>query len=166
VLLLVGAALVAPALAGAAPLPKTATAYSSSEKQRVSVTLVTNATNAKRIQAGAAPLGSQFAVGGIFVRCPTAPRSGPTVPFTTIPFPALTLRLSHGHYGFSKRLKLSRSLLATSKLEEVKLTVLFRGTVITPALVTGTVKITGKRCATTAKYSAKPSSTAQVAPGQ
>jgi hypothetical protein len=157
----------APALAAKPPLLKTATAYTSGEsKHGVSVTLVTSATDPKRIQPGGAPLGSQFAAGGIYARCPAAPRSGTAEPFTGIPFPALTLRLSHGHYGFSKRLQVTQFLVASTLRASVKLTVLFTGTVLKQTLIAGTVKITGKQCATTAKYTAKPSSNLQVAPGQ
>ncbi|HWX74820.1 MAG TPA: hypothetical protein VNZ05_05900 [Solirubrobacteraceae bacterium] len=165
-LLTAGAALAAPALAGSPPLPKTASAYESAPGRAVHVDLVTNATNAKRIQPGGAPLGAQFAVGGIYANCPKAPHSGSRTPFLSIPFPALTLKLSHGRYSFSKRLKASRSVLASSLRGEVKLTVQFSGTVQSSTAIAGTVKITGKPCSTTAKYSAKFSPGTPVAPGQ
>ena len=149
----------------AAPRLKAATAYEAPESQGVHVSLVTSAANPNKIQPGAAPLGSQFAVGGIYVSCPGAPRSGARAPFVTIPFPGLTLTLTHSHYSFSKKLKLKRSLLATTLREEVPLTVLFTGTVIKPTVLRGTVKVTGKQCATTAKYSAKAHPNTPVAPG-
>lgn len=153
-------------LAASAPLLLTAKEYSThGYAHNVSVSLVTSATNPKRIQAGPAPLGSQFAVGGIYARCPGAPKSASTTPFAGIAFPALTLRLSHGHYGFSKRLKVNQFLLASSLGKPVKLNVLFTGIVASSTLIKGTVTITGSQCKTTASYSAKPTTSA-VAPGQ
>jgi hypothetical protein len=86
-------------------------------------------------------------------------------PFASIAFPAITLRLSHGRYGFSKRLKLNQFLLASSLTKPVKLTVVFTGTVASSTLIKGSVKITGSQCKKTASYSAKPTTSA-VAPGQ
>lgn len=152
----------------AAPLLATGKDYSTKGyKQRVSVSLVTSATNPKKIEPGSAPLGSQFAVGGIYVQCPGAPRSTATTsaPFAGIAFPALKLKLSHGKYSFSKKLQVSQFLLATSLTKPVKLKVLFTGTVRSAKLIVGTVKITGKQCATTASYQAR-ATTVPVAPGQ
>jgi hypothetical protein len=154
--------------AAAAPLPTTATAYTShGYKQGVSVTLVTSATNPRRIQAGAAPLGTEFATGGIYARCPKAPKAGkaPFAPFAGLRFPALTLTLSHGHYGFSRTLHDTVSIFASS-LSNVKLTVLFSGTVISPSLIQLTVRISGKGCANSAKVPVKAAPGEKVAPGQ
>jgi hypothetical protein len=154
------------ALAASAPLLLPAKQYAThGYTHNVSVSLVTSATNPKKIQAGPAPLGSQFALGGIFAQCPGAPKSATTTPFTPIAFPAITLRLSHGHYGFSKQLKLNQFLSASSLTKPVKLTVLFTGTVASRTLIKGTVEITGSQCKKTASYSAKPTSS-PVAPGQ
>ena len=159
-------AIQAVALAASAPLPLTAKEYSThGYTHNVSVSLVTSATNPKKVQAGPAPLGSQFAVGGIFARCPGAPKSAGTTPFAGIAFPAITLRLFHGHYGFSRRLNVNQFLLASSLGKPVKLEILFTGTVVSRTLITGTVKITGSECKKTASYSAKPT-TLPVAPGQ
>ncbi|MFI4985007.1 MAG: hypothetical protein ACHQAV_03350 [Solirubrobacterales bacterium] len=163
---LVAVAAQAVALAAPAPLPLTAKEYSThGYTHNVSVSLVTSATDPKKIQAGPAPLGSQFAVGGIYARCPGAPKSAGITPFAGIAFPALTLRLSHGHYGFSKQLKVNQFLLASSLGKPVKLTVLFTGTVVSSTLIKGAVKISGSQCRSTAPYSAKPTTFA-VAPGQ
>ena len=89
----------------------------------VSVSFVTSARDPKQIEPGPAPLAAQFAVGGLFVRCPSAPKSTSTTPFTGIPFPAIRLRLSHGSYGFVKTLKVTQSILASSLGKPVKLTV-------------------------------------------
>lgn len=170
-LTVVAAALVAlcaqgSSLAASAPLPLTAKEYSTGGyTHHVSVSFVTSATNPKKIQPGPAPLGTEFAVGGIYVQCPGAPKSSSTTPFAAIAYPGLTLRLSHGRYGFSKRLKFNQFLLASSLGKPVKLSVLFTGTVASSKLIKGTVKITGSQCKTTANYSAKPTS-APVAPGQ
>lgn len=153
-------------LASSPPLPLKAKDYSTQGYvNNVSVGLVTSATSRKKILAGPAPLGSQFAVGAIFARCPGAPKSAVTTPFTGIAFPAITLRLSHGRYGFSKRLNVNQFLLASSLSKAVKLEVLFTGTVASTKLIKGTVKITGSQCKTTANYSAKATNV-PVAPGQ
>ena len=153
-------------LASSPPLPLKAKDYSTQGyAHNVSVGLETSATNRKKILAGTAPLGSQFAVGAIFARCPGAPKSAVTTPFTGIPFPAITLRLSHGRYGFSKRLEVNQFLLASSLGKPVRLEVLFTGTVASTKLIKGTVKITGSQCSTTANYSAKATNVS-VAPGQ
>ena len=55
-----------------------------------------------------------------------------------IAFPALTLRLSHGRYGFPKRLKLNQFVLYSSLTAPVELNVLFTGTVARRTLITGT----------------------------
>lgn len=157
------------ALASVAPLPLVAKSYSTGGYvHNVSVDLVTNATNPKRIHAGPAPLASQFPLGGIYARCPGVPKNpGLTpgaVPFAGIAFPALTLKLSHGRYGFSKRLSFNQFLLGSSLGKPVRLSVLFSGTVTSSKLIKGTVKITGSHCATSANYAAKLTSIA-VAPG-
>lgn len=160
-------AALAPAQAlAAAPLPATGKQYSTKGyRQRVSVSLVTSAASPKQILPGPAPLGSQFAVGGIFLQCPGVPKSATSTPFTGIAFPALKLRLSHGRYSFSKRITVSQFILASAQTKPVTLKVLFTGTVVTKRLITGTVKVTGKQCATTSSYAARQTTVA-VAPGQ
>ncbi len=169
VLAVVVLAALLPAVAlAAAPLLVPAKNYATKGyRNGVSVSFVTSAGNAKKIEPGGAPLGAQFAVGGIYVRCPSAPRSTSTsaTPFTGIPFPAIRLRLSHGSYGFAKTLRVSQSILASSLGKPVKLTVHFTGTVRNPKLITGTVKVAGPKCATTATYAAHERTFA-VAPGQ
>jgi hypothetical protein len=165
----VAVAVQAVAVAASVPLPLTEKAYSTpGYVHNVSVDLVTNARNPKVIQAGPAPLASQFFSGGIYAHCPGVPRNHglppSDKPFAGIAFPAITLKLSHGHYGFSKRLKFNQFLLGSSLGKPVKLSVLFSGTVASSKLIKGTVKITGSHCATTANYAAKLSNAA-VAPG-
>ncbi len=159
-------AAVVPAVAlGAAPLPLKAKGFSSGHYSNgVTVSLVTSA-NGRKIVAGAAPLGANFAVGGIYVQCPTAPRSLSVVPFTNIAFPAMTLKLSHGKYSFSRRLSASQQIGASRLTGRVSLTVQFSGTVISPRLIKGQVKVSGSKCATSASYSARPTGL-PVAPGQ
>lgn len=158
--------LLAPAaLAASAALPQPAKDFSSGGyHNHVSLSLVTS-VDGKRIQPGGAPLGANFAVGGIYVQCPSAPKIGVTTPFAAVPFPGLALRRSHGHYGFSRTFSDAVELGATSKIVKTTLKVTFIGSVASPTLITGTVKITGRPCQTTAHYSAKVNNSIPVAPG-
>lgn len=150
----------------AAPLPLKAKDYGSKGySNHVNVQLVTSANSAKQFIAGVAPIASNFAMGGIYLQCPTAPRSINTVPFAGVPYPAITLKLSHGKYSFSRRFSVNQQIAATTLKGRVRLTVLFTGTVISQGLIKGQVKVSGQKCATTANYSARPTSF-PVAPGK
>jgi hypothetical protein len=137
---LVGVLLVGVALG--APLPVGAKAYSTAgRKHGVSLTLVTS-TSGKRIEAGQAALGSQFALGG-GVSCPKAKKNHgfPETPFAVFGFPGATL-LSHGSYGFSKTAKSVTPVLG-SYARTFKLKVRIAGSVASPTSIDGTVTTKG-----------------------
>lgn len=150
---ILGAAVALLCLAGAAtatapPLPKTAKAYSTDGfAHRVSLTLVTSASNPKRIEKGAAAAGSQFALSGGAVQCPKAKKGEGfhEVPFAIFGFPGATLKLVKGAYGFSKTTKEKTSALGGTGAE-FKLKLKIVGTVTSSTSIRGTVKATGGPC--------------------
>jgi hypothetical protein len=154
------------ALAARAALLQKARAYSTLGYQHgVEVDIITSARNPRRIEAGTAPLGAQFATGGIYVQCPGAPRSSAILPFVTVPFPAITLKLSHGRYGFARTLHVSRPVVLSSLKLPVTLSITFTGTVRSPQLLAGTVRVSGQQCRASSGYRAKLTHEA-VAPGK
>jgi hypothetical protein len=160
----VGALALAPG-APAAPLPHKEKDYSTHGYQHgVSVQMITSATNGRRIEAGTAPIGSQYAAGGIYVKCPHVTKTGPFEPFMLVPYPAITMKLSHGHYGFSKKISERTNVLSSSApASTVKVT--FTGSVRSASEIAGTVTITGGVCATKAAYTARLTAE-KVAPGK
>ncbi len=131
----------------------------------IHVALVTSATSRRTILAGSAPLFPLTPQGGIYVQCASAPRSGKIVPSATIAFPALTLKLSHGHYHFARSFHASSKLFGSSRTSPVSLAVTITGTVISRSLITGTVKVKGAPCARSGAYSAPAYLSARPAPG-
>jgi hypothetical protein len=175
VTLLVAALATALALATAAALaarpkpklPLRAKAYMTGGYQNgVSVSLVINATNPKIVQAGAAQVFGLYTKGGIYVQCPTAPKSSRALPFAPIAFPSFKLRLKHGHYVFSTRIRGAVTLLASRRTSPVAVSVRLTGTVVSKRQIKGTVKVAGAPCRRTAKYTATLNRTARVEPGQ
>jgi hypothetical protein len=171
---LVGASglLLAAAALAAAPLPKTASAYSTGAgKHKVSITLVTGASDPKKIEPGAAALGSQFALSGGSLQCPKA-KKGPGfhgTPFAIFGFPGAELKLSHGKYAFSKTAKEANTApLGSAGVKPFTLKVRITGTVLSPTKIAGTVTAKGGPCTTKLplKYTAKPNPKLPVAPGQ
>ncbi len=171
----IAAGLLAVVLAGAAsaaaPLLEPAKAYSTGGiKHGVGVTLVTSASSGKAIEPGAAALGSQFALSGGSVLCPKA-KKGPgfhEVPFALFGFPGATLKLSHGKYGFSKSVKIPRTVPLGSSAKPFTLKVKIKGSVVSPTAITGTVKAKGGPCTSKKplKFTAKLDPKIPVAPGQ
>jgi hypothetical protein len=165
------AALTAAVALASAPLPKTGKAYSTSgNKGGVSLTLVTGATNPRKIQPGAAALGSSFALSGGSVLCHKAKKiSGfHGTPFAVFGFPGAKLKLVHGKYRFAKTAKVPNTVpLGSSGVKAFTLKVKIAGTVAGPNLIKGTVKAKGGPCASKRplKYRAKLSKL-PVAPGQ
>jgi hypothetical protein len=166
-ILLAALALAVPALAAAPKLPVRARLYSTGGYQSgVSVNLVINAKNPKIVQPGPAHLFGMFATGGIFVQCPTAPKSSRVTPLAAIPFPSFSLRRSHGQYVFSTSIRGAVTLLASSRTSPVAVTVALSGRVLTRTTIKGTVKISGAPCKRSATYTATLNRTARVEPGQ
>ena len=130
------------------PLPTKAKAFSTGGfARRVSLTLVTSATNPKRIESGQAAVGSQYAMSGGAVQCPKAKRGTGVheTPFAVFGFPGATLKMVKGAYGFSKTSKEKTSALGSAG-GEFKLKVKIVGKVISPTMISGTVKVTGGPC--------------------
>lgn len=156
----------------AAPLPKTGIAYSTSAgKHKVSITLVTGASDPKRIEPGAAALGSQFALSGGSLQCPKAKKSPGFhgEPFAVFGFPGAKLKLTHGKYAFSKTAKVPNTApFGSSGVKPFTLKVKITGTVLSPTKITGTVTAKGGPCATKKplRYTAKANPKLPVAPGQ
>ncbi len=162
--------LVTAATAAAPPLPKTAKAYSTGGLVHgVSLTLVTSATNPKRIEKGEAAVGSQYAMSGGGVQCPKAKKGEGSheVPFAVFGFPGATLKMVKGAYGFSKTTKERTSALG-SPVAEFKLKVKIVGKVTSPTSIRGTVKVTGGPCTRKkpVSFKAKLDPKLPVAPGQ
>lgn len=163
-------ALAAGALA-ASPLPQRAKAYATDGNHHgVSVTLVTSASNPKRLEPGEAATASQFAFSGGDVHCKKA-KKGPgfhEVSFAVFGFPGATLKLTHGKYGFSKTTKErnTSALGGTGTLFNLKVKIV--GTVVSPSSIKGTVKATGGPCTTKkpVAFTAKLDPKIPVAPGQ
>lgn len=141
-------ALAAGALA-AAPLPKPASAFSTGGlKHGVSLTLVSSA-DGKKIEAGGAALGSQFALSGGTIQCPKARHSATFhgTPFALFGFPGVTLKLSHGKYGFSKSFTEHGVVpLGSEGVKPFTLKVKIAATVTGPTAIAGTVKASGGPC--------------------
>ena len=165
------AILVAGVALASAPLPKTGKAYTTAgNKGGVGITLVTNATNPKKIQPGAAALGSQFALSGGSVLCPKAKKSSGFhgTPFAIFGFPGAKLKLIHGKYGFVKTVRVPNTVpLGSFAVKPFTLKVKIVGAVANSNLIKGTAKATGGPCASKKplKFRAKLS-TIPVAPGQ
>lgn len=162
--------LVGAATAAAPPLPKTAKAYSTSGfAHGVSLTLVTSATNPKRVEKGEAAAGSQFALSGGAVQCPKAKKGDGfhEVPFAVFGFPGVTLKIVKGSYGFSKTIREKTSALGSTGAE-FKLKVKIVGAVTSPSSIKGTVKVTGGPCTRKkpVSFRAKLDPKLPVAPGQ
>lgn len=158
------------AAAAAPPLPKTAKAYSTGGYAHgVSLTLVTSATNPKRIEKGDAAVGSQFAMSGGAIQCPKAKKGEGfhEVPFAVFGFPGATLKMIKGAYGFSKTAKEKTSALGSTGAE-FKLKVKIVGRVTNSSSIKGTVKATGGPCTTKTpvSFTAKLNAKLPVAPGQ
>jgi hypothetical protein len=171
--LIVGAGLLtlcAAASAAGPALPKAASAYSTGGNVHgVSLTLVTSASSGKKLEMGQAALGSQFAMSGGAIDCKKA-KKGPgfhEVPFAVFGFPATTLKVSNGRYGFSKSIKQKGTVAAGSTGKQFTLKLKVVGTVVRPSLIEGTITAKGGPCATkkAVKYRAKLDPKLPVAPG-
>ena len=155
------------ALAAAPKLPLRTKVYATNGYQGgVSVSLVINATDPRVVQPGPAHVFGRFATGGIFVRCPSAPKSSGVVPIAPVAFPSFTLRLSHGRYVFSTSIRSAATLLASTRTSPVALRVLLTGTVVTRRQIKGTVKVLGAPCKRTATYTATLNPALRAEPGQ
>jgi hypothetical protein len=140
-----------------APLPLRNKAYNRvapAGGKQVGLTLIVSRSNARRLVTGplSPPLGSEFAVSAGTLPCPKAPRNpslakGET-PFALFGFPGATLRLRHGHYGFSVKRTHSTQQLLGSPAKPFKLTVKLTGTVLNSKTIEGTISAVGGPCTT------------------
>jgi hypothetical protein len=155
----------------AAPLPKPASAFSTGGfKHGVSLTLVSS-VDGKKIEAGGAALGSQFALSGGAVQCPKAKKSKGfhEVPFAIFGFPGAKLKLSHGTYGFSKSITEREAVpLGSEGVKPFTLKVKIAATVTGPTAIAGTVKASGGPCKSKKPiaFKAKLDPKLPVAPGK
>jgi hypothetical protein len=140
-----------------APLPLRNKAYNRATTaggKQVGLTLIVSRSRAKRLVAGplTPPLGSQYAVAAGALPCPKAPRNPGLVkgetPFALFGFPGATLRLKHGHYGFSVKRTHSTQQLLGSPAKAFKLTVKLTGTVLNSKTIEGTISAIGGPCTT------------------
>jgi len=132
--------------AASAARPTAHSSYGFRKAGRFSVTL--NTIAATQISSSPANvLGSQFPITGIGVTCPGKKVSGRS-PFLDLGFPGATLKLKHGHYGFSRAYtergvsKLVPGATTTLKSVKIKLS----ATVATSKLITGTVSVKAAGC--------------------
>ena len=156
----------------AAPLPITHSAYESGGNQRGGITYVISATNPKVVVAGAAAVGSQYALSGGSVLCPKAKRNPGFTgkPFAVFGFPAATFKLSHGRYTLTREFTQRHvvPLGSASAKSPFTLKLKITATVVNSTTITGTIKATGGSCTTAKaiKYTAKLNKSLPVAPGK
>ena len=132
--------------AASAAKPTAHSSYGFLKAGHFSVTL--NTVTATQI-ASSPPnvLGSQFPITGIGITCPGKKVAGRS-PFLDLGFPGATLKLRHGHYGFTRAYtekavsKLLPGATTTIKSVKIKLT----ATVATTKLITGTVSVRAAGC--------------------
>ncbi len=161
---------IAPAASAAPALPRSASVYSTGGyKHGLSLTLVISPSG-RAIEQGGAALGSQFALSEGALQCPKARKNHGfrEVPFTIFGFPGAVLRLSHGHYGFSKAEAISDTTPLGSSVKSFTLKLKIAGTVTSSAAIVGRVTAKGGPC--TSRGSLRFKATLQpkepVAPGQ
>lgn len=160
-----------------APTLKTGSAYDTfkvkGNKDGLSLTLITSASNPRRLIAGppTPPLGSQFAESTGFFNCSKAKRN-PGLPkslhpFLAFSFPGANLKLAHGHYGFSVTKKVRNERIGGSPTRPFKLTVKLTGVVRSSTSITGKLKVEGGPCKIKGwiAYTAKYDKNGGVAPG-
>ena len=146
-LMLVAALGTGVAEAASAAKPAAHSSYGYLKAGHFTVTL--NTVTATQISSSPANvLGSQFPITGIGVTCPGKKVAGRS-PFLDLGFPGATLKLKHGHYGFSRAdteknvSKLLPGGTTTIKSVKIKLT----ATVATAKLITGSVSVKAAGCA-------------------
>jgi hypothetical protein len=136
-------ALAAPSL----PTPEKAFQTPVGVHRPLTLTLVSGATG-KTIEAGAAALGSEFALSGGVIRCPKAKRAAGfhETPFAAFGFPHTPLKLSHGSYGFSTHVTQRGESLVGSTASSFTLKLKITGTVVNSTTIEGTIGAKGGRC--------------------
>ncbi len=161
---------IAPDASAAAPLPRSASVYSTGGFWHgLSLTLVIS-PGGRAIEQGGAALGGHFALSEGALRCRKAVKNHGfhEVPFTIFGFPGATLRLSHGHYGFSTAETVSDVTPLGSSVKPFTLKLRFAATVRSPSLIVGRVTAVGGPCSSgrPLRFKATPQPRERVAPGQ
>jgi hypothetical protein len=164
--LLLATALVAAAASSAPKLtPRSDYSGGSIAKGKINIDLVSrSATQIVASPAGGVPVGSNFALSLMFLHCTKLKLADGEPSALGIPVPALKLRKRHGRYGFSAsytRKGLSALGVAKTITAKVKLS----GTVVSPTLISGTVRVKGGACGVgSERYAAKLNKSIPVAP--
>jgi hypothetical protein len=142
-------------------------------KHGFNLTLITSATNPKRLIAGPVtpPLASQFPLSTGSIPCPKAKRN-PGLPkadkqFAAFSFPGATLKIKHHRYSFEIKKVVQKEFVFGSPVKPFKLTVTLTGTVTSPTTIAGKVTFKGGPCTVKGAiaYTVKQNNGVTVAPG-